>query len=154
MFRYTLLFSDFILSIIKMFAKKSEKLKSSLTKSSQLLISTVTYQTISETLKNNCQDDGSEESQKTVTSTDDNSSRKLKKSVDFSKVVRVCLIPCRSEFEPVKSYLWWTSIEINCFKGEAFQELKKVIANHHCTLKEGLAILYNNSEDSIHQNIK
>ena len=29
------------------------------------------------------------------------------KSVNFSKVVRVCLIPRREEFEPIKHHVWW-----------------------------------------------
>ena len=145
MFRYTLLLSDFVLTIIKMFTYDSEKLKSSVTKSSQLLLPTAIFQANSQTVVNTCQRDHSDESSAKIEDLQE-STRKVKKSVDFSKIVRVCLIPCRSEFEPVKSCLWWTSVEINCFKGEAFQQLKKVIATHRCTLKEGLAILYSDSD--------
>ena len=69
-------------------------------------------------------------------------SSKATKNVDFLKVVRVCLIPCREEFEPIKHTIWWDTDDYETFKSDAFFELFATMKTHKCTLKEGISILY------------
>jgi hypothetical protein len=69
-------------------------------------------------------------------------SENIRKKVNFSMIVRVCLIPCRKEIESIKHLLWWNSHEIDAFKKDAIFELKEFMDCHGCTLKQGMFILY------------
>ena len=72
------------------------------------------------------------------------------RKVSFSKIVRVCLIPCRHEFEYIKHHLWWSAQEIDIFKNDSYRELKYTIESQGVSLKQALAILYqcSNSTES------
>ena len=67
---------------------------------------------------------------------------KTQKVVSFCNIVRVCLIPTRAEFNPMFSDIWYSMDEIESFKNDTYLEVKNFIEQNGCTLKEGMAALY------------
>ena len=65
-----------------------------------------------------------------------------RKSVRFSNVVRVCLIPCRKELMVLRYYIWWSRIETESFKLDAFMEIKHFIEHNQCDVKAAMFVLY------------
>ena len=77
----------------------------------------------------------------------------VNKTVNFLKTVRVCLIPRREEFAPIKHNIWWKSDDYEVFRASAVCELFTIMNVHECTLKEGMSILYGlNNTNSISVN--
>ena len=79
------------------------------------------------------------------------------KIVDFSKTVRVCLIPRREEFESIKHNIWWETQDYEAFKVDSFYELFAIMNTYGCTRKEGMSLLYepnqsNASSEDNHNN--
>ena len=69
-----------------------------------------------------------------------------RKSVQFSKVVRVCLIPCRTELNVLRNSILWSAEEINSFKLNAYLEITQFIEQNQCTLKAAMSVLYQSVE--------
>jgi hypothetical protein len=65
-----------------------------------------------------------------------------KKRVEFSKIVRVCLMPCRKEVEEFSYRLWWNAKELDEFKIAALIELNITIQVQRCTVKQAMVMLY------------
>ena len=73
------------------------------------------------------------------------------RKVHFSTVVRVCLIPTRSEFSPIKHEVWWSKDELAAINSEAFFEVVQCLNTYSCTIKEAMLILYQNDVILINQ---
>ena len=64
------------------------------------------------------------------------------RKVKFSRMIRVCLIPCKREFDEIKHLTWYNSNEIRNIRTEATLEMKEFREIHKCTLKYGVCMLY------------
>ena len=70
-------------------------------------------------------------------------SKKIKsKSIKFSVIVKVILIPSRLELNALKSTLWWTVAEIESFRKDTYHEIKQCIEQNRCSLNEATMHLY------------
>ena len=65
------------------------------------------------------------------------------KKVSFSRNVRVCLIPCRKEYESIRCNIWWDAEDFGNFKVNAFIELMEIIETRDCSLKEAISVSIN-----------
>jgi hypothetical protein len=70
------------------------------------------------------------------------------KCVRFSTLVKVCLIPTRSELLNLSSSLYWTCNDCDQFKQEAFKEIKEFADSHECTVKQAIVLMYQPGRDS------
>ena len=74
---------------------------------------------------------------------------KATKSVKFSTIVRVCLIPQREEFELIKHDVWWDKHNLETFRADACRELYEFMKYCGCTMKEGMYLLYQYHHSSL-----
>ena len=65
-----------------------------------------------------------------------------RKSVSFSNLVRVCLVPCRKELMVLRDYIWWSTVDMDLFKLDAFMEIKQFIECNRCNLKTAMIVMY------------
>ncbi|KAJ1407450.1 hypothetical protein B484DRAFT_204241 [Ochromonadaceae sp. CCMP2298] len=65
-----------------------------------------------------------------------------KRRVTFSPVIRVCLVPCRADFQEHFEVLFWDRDSYSVFKQEALQELRSYWYAHRSTVKEAIDALY------------
>ena len=70
------------------------------------------------------------------------SSSKLKKSVNFSKIVTVVLIPTRNELSRFRNDLWFLKDEVKQFKTQAQVELFNFAISTGFSVEESLEALY------------
>ena len=66
----------------------------------------------------------------------------IRKSVRFLNAVRVCLIPCRKDLTTLRDYIWWSTVDMNLFKLDAFMEIKQFIECNRCTVKGAMIVMY------------
>lgn len=45
--------------------------------------------------------------------------RKTKKVVTFSPFIEICFIPCKEEYAPIKSLLWYRNLDYFLFRKDA-----------------------------------
>ena len=64
------------------------------------------------------------------------------KTVKFSRLIQIFLIPCKREFDDIKHLAWYNSNEIRNIRKEATLEMKEFREIHKCTLKYGVCMLY------------
>lgn len=78
--------------------------------------------------------------QSTAASTTDSPSER--KKVRFSSVIRVCLVPCRSDFISDFHDLFWMREDYQSFKEDAVRELRAHWLTNRTTVKEAIIDLY------------
>ena len=76
------------------------------------------------------------------------------KSVSFSKIVNVVLIPTRDEYIEDKYNLWWNEKELNHIKLLAVTELQTVMAMKNIPYKQAIKNLYQPKETTIFKHIE
>ena len=76
------------------------------------------------------------------------------KSVSFSKIVNVVLIPARDEYIEDNYNLWWKEEELNHTKLLAITELRAVMAIQNIPYKQAIENLYQPKESSIFKHIE
>lgn len=62
--------------------------------------------------------------------------------VRFNPVVRVCLVPCRTDFRSDFYLLFWEKEDYQAFKEDALQELRAHWMKHNTSVKEAIFALY------------
>lgn len=76
------------------------------------------------------------------------------KSVSFSKIVNVVLIPSRDEYIEDNYNLWWKEEELNHTKLLAVTELRAVMAMKNIPYKQAIKNLYQPKETNIFKHIE
>lgn len=73
------------------------------------------------------------------------------KSVSFSKIVNVVLIPSRQEYfdQELDSQMWWTDDNLQHTKLLAVTELRTVMAMQNIPYKQAIENLYQPKKDTI-----
>lgn len=66
--------------------------------------------------------------------------------VRFNPVVRVCLVPCRTDFRGDFDLLFWEKEDYQAFKEDALQELRAHWMKHNTSVKEAIFALYQPSK--------
>ena len=78
------------------------------------------------------------------------------KSVSFSKIVNVVLIPSRQEYfdQELDSQMWWTEDNLQHTKLLAVTELRAVMAMQNIPYKQAIKNLYQPKETNIFKRIE
>ena len=69
------------------------------------------------------------------------------KKVSFHDVVKVTLIPPRTDFADVALDIWWTPTDCDTFKLEASIEVNNISTKNKITTKQAMKLLYQPSTD-------
>lgn len=78
----------------------------------------------------------------TVEQTTSTASSPSGRRVKFSSVIRVCLVPCRSDFQSDFHTLFWMREDYQTFKEDAVRELRAHWLTNRTTVKEAIIDLY------------
>lgn len=77
-----------------------------------------------------------------ISSLSSNKIPKKKRKVTFSNLVKVCLIPTRQEMIHLAGDMYWSCVECELFKKEAFQEIQAYSTFMDCSCKEAISLLF------------